>query len=402
MESAIPYLPRLLLIGATARDAGKTQLACKIIGRMAAQVEVVAVKVTVADAQVGACARGGPGCGVCATLGDGFSIYAEDHAENGGQVPKDTAKMKAAGETRSFWLRASRNQLVPAFESLLDRIGPRPAIVCESTSLRAYWVPGVFLLATRVQCPPKPSAAALAEHADRTVIFDGRSGDFDVADLSFDCDKQRWRLKQDATAIIMAGGRSTRMGRNKALIRVADQTLIERICGEIRPYFREVLISGNLPNGDSLPGTRSIPDRLPNRGPLMGLASTLVRSSHDRNFVRACDIPDMQPDLVARMLREARFADLVVPRSDPDRAEPLFAVYRKSTLPAIEAALETGDGRISAIFNSCKVRWLALDPRHMPENLNTPSDVAAYRRRLSMQTADPAEDAPTIPKRFLP
>jgi molybdopterin-guanine dinucleotide biosynthesis protein A len=372
-----------LLIGATGRNVGKTQLACDIIRSVASERPVAAVKITAAEPHADRCARGGDGCGACRTLAGDFFIEQED----GRHRDKDTARLLAAGADPCFWVRAKRAHLGSALSSLLDQLDPALPIICESTSLRSVVVPGVFLLVSPGRTPAgKPAAVRVWDDADQHVLWDGQSAAFNLEDLCFDARTARWCLRRPATAIILAGGSSTRMGHDKALLSLDGQSLLDTIVAELRPHFADVLISARGPKDGYPAGVRVIGDRQPGEGPLAALASALAASEHDINFVRACDIPDMNTDLVCRMLRLARGADIVVPRAG-DRPEPLYAVYRKSVLPATDAALAAGERRAGAIFERCRTLFVDLAPDEVPVNLNTSADLEAYLARRRRRSA---------------
>jgi len=373
-----------LLVGATSRNVGKTQLACDIIRSIAAERTVAAVKITAAEPHGDRCVHGGEGCGACRTLTGDFLIEQED----GRHHDKDTARLLAAGANPCLWVRARRAHLRSVLSELLERLDPAVPIVCESTSLRSVVVPGVFLLVSAGRTPAgKPAALRAWDDADQHVLWDGRSAAFRREDLSFDGRAARWCLRRPAAAIVLAGGSSTRMGHDKALLPLDGQTLVETAVAQLRPHFADVLISAHGPKDGYPAGVRVIRDRTPGAGPLAAMASACAASRHDINFVRACDIPDMDVDLVTWMLRQARHADIVVPR-DGDHHQPLFAVYRKSVLPAMDAALAAGERRPAAIFDRCRTLFIDLAPDEVPVNLNTPADLEAYlgrRRRSSDQ-----------------
>ena len=105
--------------------------------------------------------------------------------------------------------------------------------------------------------------------------------------------------------------------------------LIHHIYGQLSSRFDEILISTNEPGKHAFLGARTVPDRVPGKGPLMGIASAVEAARHERVFVTACDIPVIDLDTVARMLVLAEDFDCVIPMSSVGH-EPLFAVYRKS------------------------------------------------------------------------
>ena len=373
-------LANMLLIGAAGRNAGKTELACALIRRFCAELELTGIKVTIIRDEAGRCPRGGEGCGVCASL-EGRYLITQETGESAG---KDTARMLAAGCRRVFWLRVLEEHLLEGFTALLERAGREAVMICESNGMRQIVEPGLFLMVKdRRSDQLKPSARGIMQYADQLVQFDGQAHDLDLGRIHFA--GGAWGLREPVSVIILAGGASLRMGRDKSLLPVAGLTMIEHIYRQLQPRFQEVLISSNEGEKFAFLGARVIPDREPGQGPLMGIASALEASATDLNFFVACDIPRIDLALVERMLEEARGFDGVVPvtsvagEQGPSRLEPLFAVYRKTMLAAFGEALRSGERRIRNAFDLCRINYFELMQNERLENLNTASDYEAFR-----------------------
>jgi len=110
----------------------------------------------------------------------------------------------------------------------------------------------------------------------------------------------------NVSAALLLGGASSRMGRDKSMLPINGRPMIEHICRKLRPHFSQVLISAGDEERYAFLGAPVIPDRVPDRGPLMGIASALGASAHDRNVVVACDMPDV-PVLVFNLGPEASY-----------------------------------------------------------------------------------------------
>lgn len=190
-------LPKMLLVGATGRDAGKTTFVCDLL-RHFTSMGLAAAKVTVIRERNGECPRGGEGCGVCASVEGGF-IVTEERARTGG---KDTHRMLASGASRVFWLRTFLSDAEDGLNGLLAELGPDTPFICESNSLRRVVVPGLFLMvANKTAMAIKESAASVLRHADLVVPSDGIAFDFDIERIEFT--GAAWRLKDDSRS----GGR---------------------------------------------------------------------------------------------------------------------------------------------------------------------------------------------------
>lgn len=198
-----------------------------------------------------------------------------------------------------------------------------------------------------------------------------------------------------ASLVILAGGESRRMKKTKALLPVPDQPLIERILAQVEGRFDEILIS--VSKGRSLPGLpyRRIEDEVPGRGPIEGVRRGLRAAKHRKAAVIACDIPDIDVAFLARLIRAADAHDIAVPVTPAGDLEPLFAVYRKSVLPAVERLVASGENSLVPLFAECKTRRVRLRDASWLKNLNTPEDYARYIRRLERPGAPTPKKSPS-------
>jgi len=362
-------VPGMLMVGAVDRNVGKTKFACSLISKFSLQCSIVGIKVTAIEKAGSSCPRGVSGCDVCSSLEGPFHITEE--TDRG--ASKDTCRMLAAGANRVFWLRALKTHLKEGMAALLDIIGDDVVLVCESNSLRWVVEPGLFVMVKGNGGEKrKVSTKDIIRWADRIVFSDGNKFDIDADDIGLE--DGRWACKMKATAIIMAGGGSARMGRNKNMLLIEGQPMIKHIYDQLRPHFNQILISSNDVSKYSFLGVDVVPDKVTGQGPLGGIASALKASVNDLNFVIASDIPHVDSDLMKMMLREGSDFDAVVPRIGRSRYEPLFAVYKKDTLAAIEAALLSGNNRIIDALNSCRVKYIDLTDTQQLKNLNTMND----------------------------
>jgi molybdopterin-guanine dinucleotide biosynthesis protein A len=180
-------------------------------------------------------------------------------------------------------------------------------------------------------------------------------------------------MAQGVSGVILAGGASRRMGRNKALLNLAGQPLISIIAGRLRTVVDEVIIAANDTSRYAPFADRCVPDLYPGVGTLGGIHAGLQAASHSLVVIVACDMPFLNPDLLAWFVQAAAGAngagqaDLVVLKHDRG-VEPLHAVYRKSCLPAIEATIQSGERCAFAFYDQIRVRYvspediLTLDP----------------------------------------
>jgi molybdopterin-guanine dinucleotide biosynthesis protein A len=365
-------LPNMFMVGSAGRNAGKTEFACRLIGKFSGGAEIVGIKVTTILEKDGLCPRGGKGCGVCSSLDSDYCITDEADAP----PDKDTARLLSAGASRVLWLRCLKTHLKEGFLDLLGKIDPDALLVCESNSLRHVVRPGVFVMVTSEMVGTmKPSAAEVHRLADRTVLFDGTGFDLDIARIGVE--KGVWGLRETATVVIMAGGQSKRMGTDKALLPINGMPMIENVCLALRPHFDEVVVSASDELSYGFLGVRVIADRIARQGPLAGLASALAGSGSELNFVIACDIPEVNMPFARHLLREAEGYDIVVP-GNGEHVEPLYAVYRNTVVETIDGLLDSGERRVRALFDVCRTKVVDPSGADVAGNLNTMEEYLSY------------------------
>lgn len=189
-----------------------------------------------------------------------------------------------------------------------------------------------------------------------------------------------------ASAIILAGGKGTRLERDKATLVINGKPILNLIISQLnRLNFHEIILAYGTDPKMFPPPVRKVGDLIPGSGVLGGIYSGLTCSGTDLNFFIACDMPFPQANLIKYLLQLAgsQDYDCVVP-VDRGYREPLFAVYRKTCLPVIKEQLERKNLRIAPIFSQLRSREVStaeidqFDPRRLSFfNINTPDDLRA-------------------------
>lgn len=183
--------------------------------------------------------------------------------------------------------------------------------------------------------------------------------------------------------ILLAGGQSRRMKRNKALLPLPGGTLIERILGQVEDHFDEVLISVSESQPFLFLDRRLVVDPVPGQGPMRGLLSALKVARNKRCFAVACDIPNINLNFIKRMILAGAEFDAVVPVSSGGRREPLFAVYSHAVLPLIEDLLNSGTRSLLPLLDLCRTKYIRMADSAWFKNLNTVKDYQDFLKRLS-------------------
>ena len=195
------------------------------------------------------------------------------------------------------------------------------------------------------------------------------------------------RIHKNLTGIVLAGGASQRMGRDKAFLALGGQTLIEVVIERMAQVCQEVLVvSSDIRPYVSL-GVPVVEDRFRGVGVLGGLHAGLVAAAHELVLAVGCDMPFLDRDLLRAFARWVEGFDAAVLRhEDGEQVEPLHGAYRRTCLPAMEAAIRAGRRRIVSFFPQVRVRYVTpedvipFDPDLRSfHNINTPEEWEALR-----------------------
>ena len=191
----------------------------------------------------------------------------------------------------------------------------------------------------------------------------------------------------DVTGILLAGGKSRRMGEDKRFLRVGDRSLFERSLGVLRSLFRGVLVVIAQDSPTLEAEVPVIRDLVPNCGNLGGLYTGLRQASTEHVFVVACDMPFLNPEVVRYLAQFKDDADLVMVQRETG-LEPMHALYGRRCLPVLEEMVRTRHLKIQEIVehSSLNVRLIKgtelsrIDPEGRSFlNVNTPLDLQVAR-----------------------
>ena len=186
------------------------------------------------------------------------------------------------------------------------------------------------------------------------------------------------------TAIILAGGKSRRMGFNKAFLKYGDKTFIEYQIAKLTKIFDEILLSANEPCIYANLNLPIVSDILPEKGPLSGICAGLIRAASSYAFVIACDMPFINEKVILYLKGLIDNYDVVVPQTSRG-LEPMHAFYSKNCIQPMYRCLEQGKLRIIDFFSEVKVR--IVDEKELKGldvsiqsliNLNTPEEYKKY------------------------
>jgi len=158
----------------------------------------------------------------------------------------------------------------------------------------------------------------------------------------------------DVTGVILVGGRSARMGRDKAFLSLGGATFFERVLGAMRRHLGTIFLVGDRPERFTMYGLRVYPDIYPGSA-LGGLHTALSRATTSYVFVSPCDLPFASPDVMQYLISLREGFDAVVPFSR-GYPEPLFALYSRNCLEPMSDLLDAGNCRIFDFYPRVKFR----------------------------------------------
>ena len=195
------------------------------------------------------------------------------------------------------------------------------------------------------------------------------------------------------TVAIQAGGQSSRMGEDKALKSFLGRPLIQRVIERLAPIADEMIVTTNHPAEYGFLNMRLIPDLKPGRGALGGLYTAIASATFPFVAIVACDMPFASKNFFesAYRLMVEEEADVVIAKTE-EGYEPLHALYRRETcLPAIAAAIDADQWKVSAWLPQVKVRVLSPDELKTFDpsglcfwNANTPEEFIEAEKRAQV------------------
>lgn len=194
------------------------------------------------------------------------------------------------------------------------------------------------------------------------------------------------------SGIILAGGKNTRMGKEKAFLKIGGRMIIEIITAALKPITGEIIIISNKPVLYAGCGFPVVPDVFPAQGPLSGIHAGLLHASNPAALITACDTPFVSTRLARLLIEHSPAFDLVVPRYR-GVVEPLFALYNKTCLDFFEMSLKKGHNKIARVIESMILEGIKVKKLEEEElkaagtnwervffNVNTPDDLVRAQK----------------------
>jgi molybdopterin-guanine dinucleotide biosynthesis protein A len=219
------------------------------------------------------------------------------------------------------------------------------------------------------------------------------------------------------TLVVLAGGQSRRMGRDKALLPVGSSTaagapdfargstsavlarsykprasgepkarpltLLEATIGPLAELFDEILIGVSPGQRIPHPPGRIVEDETAGQGPLRGILTGLRAARNQACFVLACDMPGLSVGVIRKIARASNDVDIAIAVTGSSLKEPLLGVFKKSVIPAIENLLVNGKRSVLDLFVHVRMREVLVAPGEIPPNINTPEEYEELLERIA-------------------
>jgi molybdenum cofactor guanylyltransferase len=167
-------------------------------------------------------------------------------------------------------------------------------------------------------------------------------------------------IYKDVTGVILAGGKSSRYGKNKALVKINGIPLIENVIRVMGPLFQDLVLITNTPDEYAYLELPMYEDLIKGLGPIGGIYTALNSIANDAGFFVACDMPFLNPDLIRYMVGIRGDFDVVIPEVS-GKMEPLHALYTGRCIAAVKRLVDLRQYQIFRFFSEVSVR-------HVKEN----------------------------------
>ena len=189
--------------------------------------------------------------------------------------------------------------------------------------------------------------------------------------------------KDNITGIILAGGKSTRMGSDKGFIEIDGTSFMSRIINVLAPFVKEIIIVSDNPDYDSF-GSKRVEDIFKNSGPLAGLYTGLEHSKTEDNLVLSCDVPLINHEVISELIQTCDSEADIVQIESRGRVMPLVAMYKKRCLGPCLRLLQNGERRLRSIQTVAITKTIDLKFEYAPyvRNINTIEELKEIRHEI--------------------
>lgn len=189
--------------------------------------------------------------------------------------------------------------------------------------------------------------------------------------------------KTHITGIILAGGKSSRMGSEKGFLELNGKTFMTRIIEALKPLVNEIIIVSNASEYDVF-NLKRVEDKIEAAGPLAGLYTGLFHSETENNIVLSCDVPLINTEILKQLIDGITSESDVIQIESQGKTMPLIAMYKKYCMLHFLKLLEQGEKRLRVAVAELRTKTIKLSPdlEGYARNINTISELKEIRHEL--------------------
>lgn len=183
-------------------------------------------------------------------------------------------------------------------------------------------------------------------------------------------------INSSITGIVLAGGKSSRIGSDKGFLMLDGKCFMEHIINSLKPLVSDILIVSDNPNYDVF-GHKRIEDVIKDSGPVAGIYSGLCASETAYNLVLSCDVPLIKTEILVKLIEAIDDTSEVIQVESNNRMMPLIALYKKATTDVFKNALDNDERRLQIVLNLLKTKNILLESHEIYTtiNVNTPNEL---------------------------
>jgi molybdopterin-guanine dinucleotide biosynthesis protein A len=178
------------------------------------------------------------------------------------------------------------------------------------------------------------------------------------------------------SGILLAGGKSSRMGEDKAFIKFRNLYLFEYSLSILKQFSNDIIISSSNPRFDKT-GFRRVEDKIPGLGPISGLYSCLKEIKFESAIVLPCDLPKLSNKTIEILINNSTGFDITIALNHQNIAEPLVGIYSSVLIPKLELMMKSGNYKVQDLIKSSTTNKVRISDASSDNflNMNSPADL---------------------------
>lgn len=186
--------------------------------------------------------------------------------------------------------------------------------------------------------------------------------------------------KRNITGIILAGGKSSRMGTDKGFLMLNNKRFIQYSINALKPLVSEIMIISDNPDYDIF-RLKRVNDCIKNAGPVAGICSGLKASSTEFNLILSCDIPLITSEILQKLIDNIDETSQIIQIESDEKSMPLIALYKKEVINTFETFLKNEERRLCVAIKACKSKNIIIEKEHefLTMNVNTQNELKAVK-----------------------